>query len=149
MRCSWGSSEELSIDLHIDTDMSKGEFEGLRALQGRARRKIEVIITGQAEMGQERYKQLVNVVLGECKSLERLVLEFKTKQEKLIVLEFLASLDERGGTFPKLKYFEITGVDAPCMMKLLGVEGAEGMDKLEGAWDEKSGKWKLEGLLRP
>lgn len=154
MRCSWQSNKKLRIVLDI-INISKEELEDLRVLHGSVCREMKVsIITNRAPSGasssisQERYKQLVNVVLGKCNSIEKLALQFRTKQDELSSPEFLTSLEKRGALFPSLKSFKIKGVDAFRMMESLGAEGAEeGMNELRGTWDEKAGKWKVEGFL--
>jgi len=145
MTCPEKSRERLSIVLNMDMGISKEELEGLRALHGNTSRVMEVMVRG-AQMSQEQYKQLVRVVLGECKSLMRLFLWFMPRQEKLISLEFLTSLEGRGA-FPSLKFFEVRGVNAIRMVKSLGAEWVEGMDgfKIKGAWSERDKKWELEG----
>jgi len=123
MECSGEPNEKLKIILGMNMNVNKEEFKGLRALHGRTRREMEVDIkANRAQMSQKRYKHLVNVVPGECKSLKRLVLEFETKQKELSSLEFLTSLEERGA-FPGLKSFEVIGVNAFRMGESLGAEG--------------------------
>jgi len=102
--------------------MSEKELGGLRALHGETCRSLYVEVDTEAPVSQEQCRQLVSTMLGECRSLKKVVLEFKTKQSDLFTLEeFLARLDERE-TFPELKYFEVAGVKAPRMVKPLGLE---------------------------
>jgi len=123
--------------------MREEELGGLlQAFHGRTCRNIYVEVNTEASMSQEQYRQLMNVMLRECGSLTKLVLRFTTKQSKLSPLEFVRRLEDRE-TFPELEFFEVAGVDAPCMVEPLGVKWVRGINRVKGTWNGR--KWELEG----
>jgi len=144
-------NEKKRIVLDMDMGIREREFEGLRVLHGSICKEIEVVIaTNQQGMDQKQCKHLVNVVLGECKLLEILVLRF-TPMQKFSSLEFLTNLKKGGGAFRHLNRFEVVGVDASCMMASLGMKWAKGgvsesEVRIRGTWNGRNKEWDLRGI---